>query len=144
MSTYQGHHSDGSSIQKHSAGELYPFVVQMREAHGGLRYELIGPGIDTALEFASYDDLVSGAKRLLAVRENDDAWSFELEQLCHVAGQKQTAMVAAARSLQFPIWSEMSRIQRTKSLLALGVVRNTLRLPMTRQPVFAGLAARMA
>jgi len=24
---YQGHHSDGSSVQKHSAGSHYPFVV---------------------------------------------------------------------------------------------------------------------
>lgn len=30
---YQGHCSDGSSIQKHSAGPLYPFVVY--ETHDG-------------------------------------------------------------------------------------------------------------
>lgn len=29
--TYQGHHSDGSSIQKHSTGSHYPFVVGKQE-----------------------------------------------------------------------------------------------------------------
>lgn len=28
---YQGHHPDGSSIQKHSAGSHYPFVIGKRE-----------------------------------------------------------------------------------------------------------------
>ena len=27
---YQGHHSDGSSIQRHSAGSHYPYVVGKR------------------------------------------------------------------------------------------------------------------
>lgn len=28
---YQGHHSDGSSIQKHSVGSHYPFIVGYQE-----------------------------------------------------------------------------------------------------------------
>ncbi|PPE71492.1 hypothetical protein IS481_12140 [Caldimonas thermodepolymerans] len=28
---YQGHHPDGSSIQKHSAGSHYPYVVRVVE-----------------------------------------------------------------------------------------------------------------
>lgn len=28
---YQGHHSDGSGVQKHSAGGLYPYVIGIRE-----------------------------------------------------------------------------------------------------------------
>lgn len=31
MTQYQGHHSDGSSIQKHSAGSAYPYVIGKRE-----------------------------------------------------------------------------------------------------------------
>lgn len=27
MSVYQGHHSDGSGVQKHSAGSHYPYVI---------------------------------------------------------------------------------------------------------------------
>ncbi len=29
---YQGHHSDGSSVQKHSAGSHYPYVVGRSES----------------------------------------------------------------------------------------------------------------
>lgn len=28
---YEGHHSDGSGVQKHSAGGLYPYVIGIRE-----------------------------------------------------------------------------------------------------------------
>lgn len=28
---YQGHHSDGSSIQRHSAGAWYPYVIGMQD-----------------------------------------------------------------------------------------------------------------
>lgn len=38
---YQGHHQDGSSIQKHSAGSMYPFVFRTQEYHEG-RFEGIG------------------------------------------------------------------------------------------------------
>lgn len=28
---YQGHHQDGSGVQKHSAGSHYPFIVRVQE-----------------------------------------------------------------------------------------------------------------
>ena len=31
---YQGHHSDGSSIQRHSAGSHYPYIVGKQEGQG--------------------------------------------------------------------------------------------------------------
>lgn len=31
---YQGHHQDGSSIQRHSAGSHYPYIVGKRESRG--------------------------------------------------------------------------------------------------------------
>lgn len=37
---YQGHHPDGSSIQTHSAGTHYPFIVQRRDECDAL------PGVD--------------------------------------------------------------------------------------------------
>lgn len=43
MSTYQGHLSDGSGIQKHSAGGLYPFVLFVKDTPSGLRYGIIDP-----------------------------------------------------------------------------------------------------
>lgn len=40
---YQGHHSDGSSIQKHSCGETYPFVIGYTERGG---YSVVTPSGD--------------------------------------------------------------------------------------------------
>ena len=33
--TYQGHHADGSGVQKHSAGGAYPYVLQLRDKPAG-------------------------------------------------------------------------------------------------------------
>jgi hypothetical protein len=47
---YQGHLPDGSSVQKHSAGGLYPYVLVVRDSKfrvPGVRYDygVMGPGI---------------------------------------------------------------------------------------------------
>lgn len=42
-STYQGHLNDGSSVQKHSAGGLYPCVIYAQETPTGLQYGIITP-----------------------------------------------------------------------------------------------------
>ena len=41
--SYQGHLPDGSSVQKHSAGSCYPYVVFGQETPEGLRYGVITP-----------------------------------------------------------------------------------------------------
>ena len=41
--SYQGHLPDGSSVQKHSAGSCYPFVVYGQETPDGLKFGVIGP-----------------------------------------------------------------------------------------------------
>lgn len=41
---YQGHSSDGSSIQKHSIGGVYPFVIAARCGQSGIEYGVIKPG----------------------------------------------------------------------------------------------------
>lgn len=43
MSNYQGHNADGSSIQNHSCGETYPYVIGYTERGG---YAVIPPGGD--------------------------------------------------------------------------------------------------
>lgn len=40
---YQGHLPDGSSVQKHSAGSSYPFIVFGQETERGLRFGVMGP-----------------------------------------------------------------------------------------------------
>lgn len=48
MSLYQGHLPDGSSIQRHSAGGLYPFVIVARDSIDALdkhlMYGVLRPG----------------------------------------------------------------------------------------------------
>lgn len=41
--SYQGHLPDGSSVQKHSAGSAYPFIVFGQETPKGLRFGVMGP-----------------------------------------------------------------------------------------------------
>ena len=46
---YQGHLSDGSSIQKHSAGGIYPYVIFAKQCGDSLRYGVIAPSGDEVL-----------------------------------------------------------------------------------------------
>lgn len=41
--SYQGHLPDGSSVQKHSAGSCYPFIVYGQETPKGLKFGIINP-----------------------------------------------------------------------------------------------------
>ena len=55
MTTYQGHLSDGSSVQKHSAGGLYPYVIYAQnDSAGVLNYGVKTPEGDWIL--AGYYD----------------------------------------------------------------------------------------
>jgi hypothetical protein len=40
---YDGHLPDGSSVQKHSAGGLYPYVLMARETPTGLMWGFMTP-----------------------------------------------------------------------------------------------------
>lgn len=61
-----GHLADGSSVQKHSAGELYPYVIAYRDntdKHSQRKYDagLIGPRIVGTAWFTSFEDAVAAA-----------------------------------------------------------------------------------
>jgi hypothetical protein len=123
---YQGHHADGSSVQRHSAGDLYPYVVACRQQGDSLVWFLIGPGLPDrgSAPFARSEDAVYAARRLLAVREVEDAWSFELGRLCRVSGQTLPLMREEAAALPIPKrWADMSRTQRVDALVRLGAWR---------------------
>jgi len=144
---YAGHLGDGSGVQAHSAGGLYPYVIFAKEnPHSdlGRSWHVIGPGINGSLRFASYLAAVGAADRCKTVSENADAWAFELEALCMVAHQRQAAMVAAANNLHPLRWTEMSHVQRVTSLLQLGIIRNLLKLPMIQPPLFAAYTRALA
>ena len=46
---YQGHCTDGSSVQKHSAGGLYPYIIFAKQCGDVLRYGVIKPTGDDVL-----------------------------------------------------------------------------------------------
>lgn len=65
---YAGHHPDGSSIQNHSAGPLYPYVLVWRDKKGGPdangKYDVgvMGPRITGTMWCPSLDDAVKIAE----------------------------------------------------------------------------------
>ena len=64
VDAYQGHASDGSSVQKHSCGGLYPYVIFAQETIEGLRYGVVGPGKPNGILVGSYEQAVSFAVAL--------------------------------------------------------------------------------
>lgn len=63
--TYQGHHPDGSGVQQHSAGPLYPYVIFAQETPEGLKYGLIGGVVQDYWLIGSFDLCAAIAKMLL-------------------------------------------------------------------------------
>lgn len=68
---YEGHLNDGSSVQKHSAGGLYPYVVVARDAKDGDGYEygLIGPDTDGYVWIGSWEQATDSAVDRKVARE---------------------------------------------------------------------------
>lgn len=60
-----GHLPDGSSVQRHSAGGIFPGVIFAQETPEGLRYGLIHPkGLPGGQLQKSYDEAVALAEEL--------------------------------------------------------------------------------
>ncbi len=58
---YEGHLPDGSGIQRHSAGLIYPYVILARQKSDSLEWGIIGPDTGGYLWFGSRDDAVRAA-----------------------------------------------------------------------------------
>jgi hypothetical protein len=56
---YQGHLADGSSVQKHSAGGMYPAVIYFQ--HG--QYGIITPDNQAGSLYASYDAAIEAGMK---------------------------------------------------------------------------------
>ena len=63
--SYQGHLPDGSSVQRHSAGGLYPYVVYAREVACATVWGVMTPDGREGL-VGSYDDAVHKAEEMKA------------------------------------------------------------------------------
>lgn len=66
---YAGHHKDGSGIQRHSAGPLYPYVIGVRERQidGAFvrSWILLGGKLRGEIELKTEDDAVAAAQIFL-------------------------------------------------------------------------------
>jgi len=58
-STYQGHLNDGSSVQKHSAGGMYPCVLYFKHEH----YGIITPDNQAGTLYESYDAAIEAGMK---------------------------------------------------------------------------------
>lgn len=67
--TYQGHASDGSSVQKHSCGGLYPYVIFAQESINGIAYGVIGPKKPHGILVGTYPSAVAHAVKLKAAEK---------------------------------------------------------------------------
>ena len=74
--TYQGHSSDGSGVQKHSVGDIYPYVIQIREIANGSgwdrTYELLHPN-GSVTSHASHDEAWEIASAAIISRRQQGA-----------------------------------------------------------------------
>jgi len=64
---YQGHMADGSSVQKHSAGSHYPYVVGKREGNPREPWFVICPG-GQELGFYLGENAFAWADSIAAIR----------------------------------------------------------------------------
>jgi len=54
-----GHHKDGSGIQNHSVGELYPCIIYSQETPEGRKFGLITPKDQQGSLYPNYDAAVA-------------------------------------------------------------------------------------
>lgn len=75
--TYAGHHRDGSGIQNHSAGPIYPYVIQVRERANkdgsfNRTWELLAPNGSITIH-QSLEQAFDTAHQLLTQKRNKEA-----------------------------------------------------------------------
>jgi hypothetical protein len=63
---YQGHCADGSGVQKHSAGGIYPYIVFAKQCGPALQYGVLEPSGEESF-FPSYTGAVQFASALKAL-----------------------------------------------------------------------------
>jgi hypothetical protein len=65
---YQGHLADGSSVQNHSAGPVYPYVIGFTDAAG--YYVLCPNGVEIKTVTGTYEQAHFAAEALKAAKRN--------------------------------------------------------------------------
>lgn len=66
---YQGHLPDGSSVQKHSAGDVYPHIVYGKQQGSKVVYGVISPNNQDGTLVGTYEEAYNKAKELKAATQ---------------------------------------------------------------------------
>lgn len=126
---YEGHLADGSGIQKHSAGGLYPYVVYAQGADV-LTYGVIVPG-QSGYIVGTYDEAVAHASDLkdgLTVRTNGQ--NFLSGQAVRVSGQGWGDATGVIQQLELPAYRATKQAGYRALIQRVGELRATW-VPLT-------------
>lgn len=96
---YQGHSNDGSSVQNHSVGDLYPFVVYAQETPQGMRWGVVGSGFDTGAIYLTEDIARACAKSL---KQKHDR---VIERLRALHRERRDPMIRMSTELLGYVWA---------------------------------------
>ncbi len=116
-----GHLADGSSVQTHSAGPLYPFVVRAHDIAPVRYWEVIGPGINIdgrpmALRFCDEGSASAAAAELVQARVTHAAYSRAFSAGLALLSPRQA--MAACEDLTYSS-PQASPDERVRSLVKL-------------------------
>lgn len=127
MPHYQGHLPDGSSVQAHSAGPVYPFVVYGRTVNGTMYWEVLGPGVEDYIRFETGEDAQACANNLKVAYDSFDHWCRLLRGLLRGPSILTTQLLVDLALQHGFSQVVFSGVQRVRSLLVLGKAQAALR-----------------
>lgn len=124
--SYQGHLPDGSSVQAHSAGPVYPYVVYGRTIHGTMHWEVLGPGVEDFIRFETIQAAGACANNLKTAYDSFEHWCRHMRAMLRGPSLLTTSLTDLANYHGFPRVID-SGVHRVQSLLVLGKAQAGLR-----------------
>lgn len=120
---YQGHLADGSSVQKHSAGPVYPYVVYGRTINGEMHWEVLGPGVEDFIRFEKSYQAAACANNLKMAYDSLEQWTRQMRALTQMPDDLAAKGLAILHGFKLV---HTSGVARVKSLLHFGKSRSAL------------------
>lgn len=96
---YQGHMNDGSSVQRHSAGDTYPFVIYAKQDGSDMNWGVVGSGYDTGAIYLS-EAIARGCAQSLKRRHDQVIERMQAEQR-----KRHDPMIRMATELLGCVWA---------------------------------------
>lgn len=120
---YQGHLADGSSVQRHSAGPVYPFVVYGRTVAGEMHWEVQGPGVEDFIRFEHSYDAAACANNLKTAFDSLEHWTRQMRALTRMPDELAAKGLAILHGFT---QVHTSGVQRVRALLYFGKSQGAL------------------